>query len=299
MAPRVAAQPARTCCRCLVYRPLDAPPASTGSGPSSPASCSASSDWRDPGGVHLGVAAARGHQLVVGADLDDPAVVDHHDAVGPHGRRQPVGDEHGRAVLEQDVEGGLDLRLRLEVEVGGGLVEHQHPGMGQEGPGQGDELALPGRQRLAPFVDDGVEAVRASGRPASVSPTLSTASWISSSVASGRAKAMLSPMVPAKRNGSWGTTPSWRRSERMVTSRRSWPSISTLPAGGVVEPGDQLGQGRLAGPGRADEGHRLARGDAEVHVLDHRAGRVVAEGHVVEDDLSVDRGQLDGVGRLP
>jgi len=83
------------------------------------------------------------HQLVVRAYFNDPALVHHHDPVGLHGRRQPVGDEHGRPGLEEDVEGRLDLRLRLEVQVGGGLVENEHPGMGQESPGQGDELALP------------------------------------------------------------------------------------------------------------------------------------------------------------
>ena len=34
------------------------------------------------------------------------------------------------------------LRLGLQVEVGRRLVEDEHPGMGQEGPGQGQELAL-------------------------------------------------------------------------------------------------------------------------------------------------------------
>ncbi len=66
----------------------------------------------------------------------------------------------------------------------------------------------------------------------SVSPTVRTASSTSSSEASGRAKAMLSRMVPAKRNGSWGTTPSWRRSDPRVTDSRSCPSMRTRPSVG-------------------------------------------------------------------
>ena len=112
----------------------------------------------------------------------------------------------------------------------------------------------------------------------------------SSSVALGPAKAMLSRMVPANRNGSWGTTPSWRRSESMVTSRRSWPSIATRPRR-VVEAGDELGDGRLARAGRPDEGHRLARGDVQVDVAQHRLGRVVAEGHVSSVTVALDRRQ--------
>ena len=120
----------------------------------------------DPGRVHLGVATPAGHELGVGADFDDAPVVDHDDAVRLHGRGQAVGDEHGRARLEQDVERRLDPGLGLQVEVGGGLVEHEHAGMGQEGPAQGDELALARRQGLAPLVDDGVDARRAGARRA-------------------------------------------------------------------------------------------------------------------------------------
>ena len=51
------------------------------------------------------------------------------------------------------------LRLGLQIEVGGGLVEDEDAGMGQEGPRQGDQLALARRQGLAPFMDDGVDPV--------------------------------------------------------------------------------------------------------------------------------------------
>ena len=53
---------------------------------------------------------------------------------------------------------------------------------------------------------------------------------------------------------------------------------------GVVEAVHQLGHRRLARSGRPDEGDRLARGDVEVDVLQHRDGGVVAEGDVVEAD---------------
>jgi len=50
----------------------------------------------DPGFVHLGVVPAQGDQLVVRPQLQQSPVADHHDAIGPHGRRQPVGDQHRR-----------------------------------------------------------------------------------------------------------------------------------------------------------------------------------------------------------
>ena len=47
---------------------------------------------------HRAVAAAVGHQLVVGAELDHPAVLDHADAVGQAHRREAVRHEDRRAV---------------------------------------------------------------------------------------------------------------------------------------------------------------------------------------------------------
>ena len=95
----------------------------------------------------------------MGARLDDPAGVDDDDPVCLHRGGQPVGDQDGGAGREQDVERRLDLRLGQQVEVGGRLVEHEHPGMREERPRERDQLALAGGQRLAALVHDRVEAV--------------------------------------------------------------------------------------------------------------------------------------------
>ena len=62
--------------------------------------------------------------------------------------------------------------------------------------------------------------------------TARAAASTSSGVASGRPKAMFSPIVPLNRNASCGTTPICERSDRTATSRRSWPSTSTRPSVG-------------------------------------------------------------------
>ena len=74
------------------------------------------------------------------AALGHPAGVDVDDPVDAHGVEQAtvVGDEHERAT--EAVDGLLELLDRLEVEVVGGLVEHEHvdaPDLehGQRGPG--------------------------------------------------------------------------------------------------------------------------------------------------------------------
>ena len=73
---------------------------------------------------------------------------------------------------------------------------------------------------------------------------------------------------PVNRNASWGTMPSWRRKAPRSMSRRSMPSTRTAPADRVVEAGDQLHDGRLAGAGLAHQGHRLARGDGQVDAVE-------------------------------
>ena len=88
------------------------------------------------------VASAQRDELVMGAELDDAAVVDDGDAVGSHRRGEAVGDEHGGGAVEHGVEGPLDPRLGLEVEVRGGLVEDEDPRTGEEGARQREELAL-------------------------------------------------------------------------------------------------------------------------------------------------------------
>ena len=70
-----------------------------------------------------------------------------------------MSDQDRRSSLQHDVERGLDLGLGLEVEVGRGFVEHEHPGVGEEGPSQGQQLALAGGEGLASLMHLGVESV--------------------------------------------------------------------------------------------------------------------------------------------
>ena len=45
----------------------------------------------------------------MGAHFDDTTVVEQRDPVGPHGRRQAVGDDDGGSSLQQDIQGVLYL----------------------------------------------------------------------------------------------------------------------------------------------------------------------------------------------
>ena len=64
----------------------------------------------------------------------------------------------------------------------------------------------------------------------------------------------------------------------------------------VVEARQQLDDGRLAGPGRADQGDGGARSDGEVDVVEHVVAVAVAERHVVELDAATHVAQRLRVG---
>ena len=117
-------------------------------------------DVEQPAGAQLGgVEAVAGDQLVVRADLGDAPAVEHGDAVGVADRRQAVGDDDRRAAQQRRLEGGLDVRLVVVVEVARRLVEDHHLRILEQQAGDGDALLLAARQAVAALADDGVVAV--------------------------------------------------------------------------------------------------------------------------------------------
>ena len=72
-------------------------------------------------------------------------------------------------------------------------------------------------------------------------------------------RARLSRTVPAKRNGSCGTSPTWRRSARRSHSRTSTPVHQHLALGDVVGAVHEARHRGLALAGRPDERHAARR----------------------------------------
>lgn len=82
-----------------------------------------------------------GQDGVRGPGGDDPAAVDDMDQVAVQGGQIQVvqGGEHGQAAVADQ---GEDFQLVGDVEVVGGLVEHEDPGLLGEGAGDQDALPL-------------------------------------------------------------------------------------------------------------------------------------------------------------
>ncbi len=81
-------------------------------------------------------------QFLVRALFDDLAVVDHHHVVGVADGAQAVGDDEAGASCHQAQQRFLDARLGARVHAAGGFVQDQNGRVGQDGAGDGQQLAL-------------------------------------------------------------------------------------------------------------------------------------------------------------
>ena len=188
----------------------------------------------------------------MGSGLQHRPVADHGDLVSPHGRGQPVGDDDGGATLEDDVEGPLHLLLRLEVEARRGFVEDEHTGPGQEGTGQGEELALARRQRRPPLVHGCVEPFgQALDEVAEADDLGRLHDVLVAGVGPGEGDVVAQRAV--EEEGFLGDDAELA-AQRADGDVAQVVTVDQHAAGRrVVEPRHQLGDGGLPGPGGADQ----------------------------------------------
>ena len=106
---------------------------------------------------------------------------------------------------------------------------------------------------------------------------------------------MFDAIVPLKRNGSWSTTPSWRRYERSFTLAEVDAVDAHRALVGVVEAADEPRERRLAAARLADEREAAARRHVDVDAVQHRL-RAVREDDVVDREVALDARQLVRVG---
>src|SRR5262249_55067739 len=110
--------------------------------------------------VQLPIETVPGDQLVVGALLDQPPLVEDEDAVGFPNRGQPVRDHEARPVVHQPVERVEDDALRLRVDRRRGLVEDEDRRLLEKSARDRDPLPLSTGEQDASLAEDGAVAVR-------------------------------------------------------------------------------------------------------------------------------------------
>src|SRR5690349_15749323 len=96
--------------------------------------------------VELAIAAVVRQEVLMGAVLDDRALVQDEDLVGAQDGREAVSDHERGAAPAQGDEALLDRGLALAVQARGGLVEDEDRRLREDRPGDRHALALAARQ---------------------------------------------------------------------------------------------------------------------------------------------------------
>ena len=173
--------------------------------------------------------------------------------------------------------------LLRRIDRGGRVVEHQHAGVGEDRPGDGDALALTAGQREAAFAEHRVvrvgqshdEVVRA-GESGGTLDLLGRGLGIGERDVGGHAVVEQQRVLEHDADGMPDVV------------QRELPDVDAVDrdaaVSDVVEPHEQTGDRRLARPGGPDDRHRLPGLELEVEPPQDRHGRVVAEVDVVEAD---------------
>ena len=94
---------------------------------------------------------------------DDAPRLEQHHPIGERDRGRAVRDDERGATLHHLGQGIADLVFLGGIDGRGGVVEDQHPWVGEDGAGDGNALALTTGERIAAFADQCLVAVSERG----------------------------------------------------------------------------------------------------------------------------------------
>ena len=232
-------------------------------------------------GQHL-VGQALGRAVV-----DDLAELQPDDALGEHLGQQDVVDVDDRRqvpLAAKLADQAHDLPRGLGVEAGGRLVDQQQPGVLDQGPGDADPLPLPARELVGPLVDHMLEADPRQQPEGLVDVALRKAPEVAAPEAD-VAQAAGEHVLHHRQALDQGVfledhahLPAHPAQGPAAQAGDLHPVQPDLAAARLDQAVDAADQGRLAGPGRTDQGQDLALGHLQVDALQGQVPRRIALG---------------------
>ena len=211
-----------------------------------------------------------------------------------------MGNDEAGFALHQIAHGLLHLLLGIGVYVAGGLVQNQHAGVIEHGPGDGQQLLLPLADVAAIFGDHGVVAL---GQAHDVVVNPGGLGGGHHLVHGGTFLAVGDVLVDGALE------------QPGVLKHHGVASAQTVPGDGadfvavhiapaavhVVKTHQQVDDGGFACAGGAHNGDGLPGGGLQGQVLQHNFTRQIAEGNMAHLHISPDvfqHGGIGGVGKL-
>ena len=223
-------------------------------------------------------------QLLVRALLDDLAIVDDDDLVRIADRGQAMGNDETGAAFHQAQQRFLDARFGARVHAGGGFVEDEDARVGQDGAGDGQQLALSLAEVAGALREFGLVALRQLAdevigvRQFGGFDTLLV----------GRVEAAVADVLHdgiRKQEGILQDDP-------QLLAQISFGDLADVASVDrdaafidLIEAGQQIDDGGLACTGRTDQGNGLACFRFQRHVLDDGLIRQVAKANVSRSEL--------------
>src|SRR6185437_6632504 len=219
------------------------------------------------------------------AALDDLAVLEHQDLVGVDDGGEAVGDDERGTVLRDLAQAGLDLALGLGVERRGRLVADEDARLLEDDAGDGDALLLAAGELEAALADRRLVAVRQGGdeiADAGEARRLLDLVRRGARLAVGDVveDAVVEKHGVLRHDADRLAQAGLRHRAQILAIDADRPGID------VVEAEEEARDRRFAAAAGADDGDGAAGRHGEGDALEDGPSRIVAETHVVEDDLA-------------
>ena len=220
------------------------------------------------------------------ARRDDPPVLHHADQIRVHDRRDPLGDDEFGGIGNVGAESLPDQRVGTGIDRAGRIVEDQDLRTFEQRPRDAETLFLPARDIGAALLDLGFVSV---GETADELIRLREPTRLGDLLV-GRAGVAPEQVFPDRAREQQILLQNHRDrvAERLgIVFAHVAPADAHRAGGNVVEPRDQLDEGRFARPGTAEDPDGHPGLDMQIHV---RERVLVRRGGVFEGDrIEIDR----------
>ena len=209
-----------------------------------------------------------------------------------------MGDQDAGPGLDQGIDGVLDLLLGNGIQGGGGLVKDQEGRILQKDPGNGDPLLLSSGELEAPVAHHGIQA-----------RGLGLYEIIDVGLAAGLDEVFLRgvrpgveevvPDGPVEQVGLLADDPDMAAQEGQVQLPDVMAAEGDRPSCRIIEPGDQVDQGGLAGARGPDHGDAVPAPELKGDIRQDLPLPVIGKVHMVKGHAAVRAVGRKGVLGVP